>query len=362
MDTQSMSSLPASRQAPNESAAASDPKLLDDLLNKPICLHPALIRIGGSAASGILLSQLLYWSNKPKRDASGWIYKTEADWLRETGLSSTEQHRARRELKARGLIEEKRGGYLNRVHFRPCRARIAALLTGEAVSEASSPGVTKRTQNLRRGRAGAAQSVRQQEAGSVFSMFEFRGGNARKDDSASRFSGVQSSENRGTGFPKIGELASRKSGVPTHRLPQETTQETTHTPAPPPLSQQASECGKSEFSFDARRQYAEAHQLGKGWLYLSADGRYDLFVREFYSKQQAATSDERANDPATSKLSEADLLLMAENMRDMLAQGYLIEHLRAKFWGAMTGDEWRRVVEMLEAGTQQMAEGARVAV
>jgi hypothetical protein len=304
-----MSSQPASRQAPDEVAAISDLKLLDDLLTKPISYHPALIRIGGSAAAGILLSQLLYWSSKPKRDANGWIYKTEADWMRETGLSATEQHRARRELKARGLIEEKRGGYLNRIHFRPCRARIAALLTGEAVSEASSPGVAKRTQNLRRGRAGAAQSVRQQEVGSVVSMFEFRGGNARPD-LASRSSGVQSSENRGTGSPKIGELVSRSSGVPTHRLPQETTQEITHTPAQPssvPMPLGVCGSSKSKFSFDQRRSYAEnnfdrsGNKLGAGWLKTSADGEYDELIADWYDRQGAASSDRRQHGNAATR-------------------------------------------------------------
>jgi hypothetical protein len=128
---------------------------------------------------------------------------------------------------------------------------------------------------------------------------------------------------------------------------------------------------RSEFTVDLHRQYLEEHRATimnpRGFLKSCERGEQDRDVRFWLdeksaSNQRAAANDERASERSTNRLSEGELKIMAENFGNMLASGYLLEHLRAKYRAAMTGDEWRRVVEMLEAGTQQMAEGARVAV
>lgn len=48
--------------------------------------------LGGDHKAAILLSQILYWSDKTK-DKDGWFYKSYADWQLETGLSETQVRR-----------------------------------------------------------------------------------------------------------------------------------------------------------------------------------------------------------------------------------------------------------------------------
>ncbi len=239
---------------------------IDDFLSKPIAYHPNLVRISGSAAAGLILSQLLYWSKRPHSDAAGWIYNSEAEWSSKTGLTPTEQRRARRELKARGLIEEKHGRF-NKLNFRLCWERLEALLSDDALCPSlPCAGVRKRTQNLKRGRICKAQVASSVPAAQAFS----------------RISANQFPENRRTNFPKIGELTSRKSAVLPHKITPKITSETTHTRAAqsPTLvtAQNESVCVKSKFTLDERRRHADQNQLGRGWLVNSGDGRYDKII------------------------------------------------------------------------------------
>jgi hypothetical protein len=91
--------------------------LLELLGSRPIAYYVAFAEISGGVTSGVLLSQLFYWHGKGS-DPAGWIYKTQADWTQETGLTRWEQETARRRLRERGIIEEKRAGVPARLHFR----------------------------------------------------------------------------------------------------------------------------------------------------------------------------------------------------------------------------------------------------
>lgn len=53
------------------------------LLQRPIAFHRVFVPLGG-VTGAVLLSQMLYWSDKGE---SEWIYKTQADWYAETGLT-----------------------------------------------------------------------------------------------------------------------------------------------------------------------------------------------------------------------------------------------------------------------------------
>jgi len=345
-----MSPQPVSSQAPHEAAADSDLERLTDLLGKPIAFHPALVRVGGSAAAGMMLSRLVYWAQRTK-NADGWIYKTENQWADEVGLLPKEQRRARKELKARGLIEEKRGMF-NQLNFRPCCARLLALMSGEATYETSSGGIAKRTQNLRRGRTVAAQEVRQQEPGAVVSILGFREANSPKDGELdSRKSGVQLPESRASSSPKIGEPVSRKSGVSTQVLHTTTTSFTTHTRAPEAPAQQASVCMKSGFSFDERRQYAEnnfdrfGNKLGAGWLKTSANGSYDELIADWRDRQGAAGSNRRQHGNAATRTPDPSCPLCLGTGKE-----------------AVKDASGRTVAVKPSCGCKRASEGARVAV
>ena len=47
----------------------------------PVAYYRAFAAIGGGVTSGVLLSQLFYWTNRASHP-EGWIYKTQADWDR----------------------------------------------------------------------------------------------------------------------------------------------------------------------------------------------------------------------------------------------------------------------------------------
>ena len=86
-------------------------------LGRPVAYYPKLTHITGGVKETVLLCQLLYWQGK-QSNREGWIYKTRDEIHEETGLSRTEQERARKELKRRGFIEEQLKGIPAKVHFK----------------------------------------------------------------------------------------------------------------------------------------------------------------------------------------------------------------------------------------------------
>lgn len=60
---------------------------------------------------------MTYWS-KITKDPDYWFYKSQKDWEIETGLSRHEQDSARKILKERNLIFEKRAGIPATIHFK----------------------------------------------------------------------------------------------------------------------------------------------------------------------------------------------------------------------------------------------------
>jgi len=121
---------------PNNSRAAVD-QLLD---TGPVAYYRAFAAIAGGATAGLFLSQLYYWHDRG-RDPSGWIYKTQAEWEEETGLTRREQETARRKLRERGLVEEKLARMPARLHYRLKVDRLTALLAerrGEGVGAATA--------------------------------------------------------------------------------------------------------------------------------------------------------------------------------------------------------------------------------
>jgi hypothetical protein len=98
------------------------------LTDKVVAYHVEYANIGDGATAGLFLSQLLYWYGKGS-DVEGWIYKTQAEWTVETGLTRREQETARNRLKKKGIIEEKRDGMPARLFYRPNIEIIISLLS-----------------------------------------------------------------------------------------------------------------------------------------------------------------------------------------------------------------------------------------
>jgi hypothetical protein len=92
-------------------------KVKEMLPNRTVGYSPDLARAVGGATIGLFLSQLLFLSDKGA-NPDGWVYKSEAEMGRETGLTKREQQTARRKLLALGIIQIVRRGFKFTYHFR----------------------------------------------------------------------------------------------------------------------------------------------------------------------------------------------------------------------------------------------------
>lgn len=103
--------------------------MIPKLLDRPIAFHRCFVDIGCGITGALMLSQAVYWS-KRTRDGDGWFYKTQAEWMEETGLSRTEQEKARRTLRALGVIDEVRKGVPAKLYYRVNDERLTMALSG----------------------------------------------------------------------------------------------------------------------------------------------------------------------------------------------------------------------------------------
>lgn len=90
---------------------------LAEMLDRPIAFQRAFVSLGAGITGALMLSQAVYWSNRTSGD-DGWFYKSQAEWESETGLTRTEQERARRGLKSIGVLEEKYVGLPAKLYYR----------------------------------------------------------------------------------------------------------------------------------------------------------------------------------------------------------------------------------------------------
>jgi hypothetical protein len=113
---------------PHQQKAQSHRQKVKDLLpNRTVGYSPDLARAVGGATVGLFLSQLLFLSDKG-HDPEGWVYKSEAEMGRETGLTKREQQTARRKLLALGVIQIVRQGFKFTYHFRIVWGRLLQVI------------------------------------------------------------------------------------------------------------------------------------------------------------------------------------------------------------------------------------------
>jgi hypothetical protein len=82
-----------------------------------VAYYPQLAPLVGGPTAALLLCQLLFWTGR-QRDPEGWIYKEQAEWSAETGLSRRAQEGARQKLRACGILEERYGDFPRRLSYR----------------------------------------------------------------------------------------------------------------------------------------------------------------------------------------------------------------------------------------------------
>jgi hypothetical protein len=115
---------------PHQQQAQSHRQKIKDMLpNRVVGYSPDLARIVGGATIGLFLNQLLFLSDKGA-NPEGWVYKSEAEMGKETGLSKREQQTARRKLLSLGVITIMRGGWKNTYHFKVIWEKLYQVIAG----------------------------------------------------------------------------------------------------------------------------------------------------------------------------------------------------------------------------------------
>jgi hypothetical protein len=133
---------------PHQQQAQSHRQKIKDMLpNQVVGYSPDLARIVGGATIGLFLSQLLFLSDKGA-NPEGWIYKSEQEMGKETGLTKREQQTARRKLLSLGVIAIMRGGWKNTYHFKVLWERLYQVITGSQQTQTVSTPSSQRAQNV----------------------------------------------------------------------------------------------------------------------------------------------------------------------------------------------------------------------
>jgi hypothetical protein len=122
-------------------------KIKDMLPNRVVGYSPDLARIVGGATIGLYLSQLLFLSDKG-HNPEGWVYKSETEMGKETGLTKREQQTARRKLLSLGVIAIMRGGFRNTYHFKVLWEKLYQVIAGSQSVQNVSTRKVEPVQNV----------------------------------------------------------------------------------------------------------------------------------------------------------------------------------------------------------------------
>jgi cytoskeletal protein RodZ len=133
---------------PHQQQAQSHRQKIKDLLpNRVVGYSPDLARIVGGATIGLFLSQLLFLSDKGA-NPEGWVYKSEQEMGKETGLTKREQQTARRKLLSLGVIAIMRGGWKNTYRFKVIWEKLYQVIAGIQRPQTVSTEKVERTQTV----------------------------------------------------------------------------------------------------------------------------------------------------------------------------------------------------------------------
>jgi hypothetical protein len=136
----------AKASLPHQQQAQSHRQKVKDILpNRVVGYSPDLARIVGGATTGLFLSQLLFLSDKGA-NPEGWVYKSEQEMGKETGLTKREQQTARRKLLSLGVITIMRGGWKNTYHFKVIWEKLYQVIAGVQQTQNVSSEKNERAQ------------------------------------------------------------------------------------------------------------------------------------------------------------------------------------------------------------------------
>jgi hypothetical protein len=133
---------------PHQQQAQTHRQKVKDLLpNRVVGYSPDLARMVGGATIGLFLSQLLFLSDKG-HNPDGWVYKSEQEMGKETGLTKREQQTARRKLLSLGVIAIMRGGWKNTYHFKVIWEKLYQVIAGVQRPQTGSTEKGERLQTV----------------------------------------------------------------------------------------------------------------------------------------------------------------------------------------------------------------------
>jgi hypothetical protein len=139
---------PRTATLPHQQQAKDHRQKVKDLLpNRTVGYSPDLARIVGGATTGLFLSQLLFLSDKG-HNPDGWVYKSEQEMGRETGLTKREQQTARRKLLALGVIAIERRGFKFTYHFKIIWERLYQVIEQFQRTQTVATGKIEPVQNV----------------------------------------------------------------------------------------------------------------------------------------------------------------------------------------------------------------------
>jgi hypothetical protein len=133
---------------PHQQRAKDHRQRVKDMLpNRVVGYSPDLARAVGGATIGLFLSQLLFLSDKG-HNPDGWVYKSEAEMGRETGLTKREQQTARRKLLSLGVIRIERRGFKFTYHFKVIWERLYKVIEQFQQGQTVATTPSERTQTV----------------------------------------------------------------------------------------------------------------------------------------------------------------------------------------------------------------------
>jgi hypothetical protein len=139
---------PRTATLPHQQIAQNHRQKVKDLLpNRTVGYSPDLARAVGGATIGLFLSQLLFLSDKGA-NPDGWVYKSEQEMGRETGLTKREQQTARRKLLSLGVIAIERRGFKFTYHFKIIWERLYQVIQQLQRTQTVATEETKPLQNV----------------------------------------------------------------------------------------------------------------------------------------------------------------------------------------------------------------------
>ena len=108
------------------------PGVLLELYDEPVSFHRAFVEMGGGVTAALFLSCACQAAADLPDESEGWMRLTMAQWAEATCLTRSEQESARRHLRERGLIEERRVGMPARLEIRVDVVRLVERLQAQA--------------------------------------------------------------------------------------------------------------------------------------------------------------------------------------------------------------------------------------